>query len=411
MGKKNIASLLLVKNFQKLTSYAKTILYPPKKILRMKYLLSILTLCLLIGCSGTNEEEVQNPTPETPLFTIQSISTNSANIGDTITIKGENFTPNAAYTVTFNGTNAQIVEITSVAIRVIVPAGTTPGPLIVASEGTTANAGYVSIIGQNRLFAYKREIIELNSITGAERKFFVYNTESDYLTELEYFAPTHEIIGQGFSNGNGNTYRLFKVKLADKTITETAYKGYDQLIATTTKLYGYRLYEGIVELDPNTGSEIGNLIHTGSDQVYGFIYNPHTNEIMGDKWLLDKNGNNIHKLCKVNLSDHTMTENIYYGYDELIPASNGKLYAYRATKRIVELDPATGAEIKTLTNITDEHVSHLTYYPQTDQIIGKKIIFNNGIPTYKLLKLDLKNNSLSEKNILKDDYDYLVVTD
>ncbi|MDQ8013921.1 MAG: IPT/TIG domain-containing protein, partial [Flavobacterium nitrogenifigens] len=193
----------------------------------MKYLLSILTLSLLVGCSGTNEEEVQNPTPETPLFTIQSISTNSANIGDTITIKGENFNPNAAYTVTFNGTNAQIVQITSVAIRVIVPAGTTPGPLIVASEGTTANAGYVSIIGQNRLFAYKREIIELNSITGAERKFFVYNTESDYLTELEYFAPTHEIIGQGFSNGNGNTYRLFKVKLADKTITETAYKGYD----------------------------------------------------------------------------------------------------------------------------------------------------------------------------------------
>lgn len=382
-----------------------------KQIFTMKYFL-ILALYLLTSCSRASEEEVQNPTPEIHSPNIQSISTNSTNIGDTITIKGENFNPNAAYTVTFNGTNAQIVQITSAAISVIVPAGTTSGPLIVTAGGITVNAGYVSIIGQNRLFAYKREIVELNSATGAESKILVYSTQSDYLTELEFFAPSHEIIGQGYvSNSNGSTYRLFKVKLADKTITEIPYKGYDQLIVTPAKLYGYRLNEGIIELNPSTGSEIGNLINTGTDQVYGFIYNPKTDEIMGDKWLLDKNGNNIHKLCKIKLSDHTVTENIYYGYDELIPASNGKLYAYRATKRIVELDPVTGSEIRTLTNIADEHVSHLTYYPQTDQIIGKKIIFNNGIPTYKLLKLDLKNNSLSEKNILKDDYDYLIVTD
>ncbi|WP_428232115.1 IPT/TIG domain-containing protein [Flavobacterium sp.] len=382
----------------------------------MKYFFSILTLFTLISCSSPNEEEVQNPDPATQTPTIQSISTSSTNIGDTIIINGQNFDPNSTYTITFNGTNGKITKITSTTISVIVPVGTTSGQLQLTANGITVNAGYISIIGQNRLFAYKQygEIVELNSVTGVETKTLIYGTGSDYLTELKYFAPTNEIIGQGFvSNNNGtNTYKLFKVKLADKTITEMTYAGYDQLIATTTgKLYGYKLYKGIIELNPNTGSEIGSLINTGSDQLYGLIYNAQTNEIMGDKGLLDNNGKNIHKLCKIKLSDNSITENIYYGYDELIPATNGKLYAFRATQKIVELNPATGTEIKTLINISDAHISNLTYYPQTNQIIGKKIIYNDGIPTCKLLKLNLTNNSLSENNIIKDDYNYFIVTD
>lgn len=378
----------------------------------MKYFFSILALFILISCSSSNEEEAQNPNPETQIPTVQSISTNSTNIGDTIIINGQNFTPTSAYTVKFSGTNAQITQITSTTINVIVPVGTTSGPLQLTLNGITVNAGYVSIIGQNRLFAYKREIVELNSVTGAETKTLVYGTGSDYLSELKYFAPTNEIIGQGFvSNNNGNIYKLFKVKLADKTVTEITYAGYDQLIVTTTgKLYGYKLYQGIIELNPNTGSEIGTLINTGSDQLYGFIYNPKTDEIMGDKGVSDNNGKYIHKLCNIKLSDNSVIENTYYGYDELIPATNGKLYAYRAYKRIVELDPATGAEIKTLINISDPHISNLTYFPQTNQIIGKKIIYNDGIPTYKLLKLNLKDNSLSENNIIKDDYYNFIVT-
>ncbi|WP_264536450.1 IPT/TIG domain-containing protein [Flavobacterium sp. N1736] len=381
----------------------------------MKHFFSILALFILISCSSPNTEEVQNPNPETQTPTIQSISTNSTNIGDTIIINGQYFNPNSTYTITFNGTNGQIAQITSTTISVIVPVGTTSGPLQLTANGVTVNAGYISIIGQNRLFAYKQHgyIVELNSGTGIETQTLVYGTGSDYLSELKYFAPTNEIIAQGFvlNNNGSNTYKLFKVKLADKTTKEMIYAGYDQLIVTTTgKLYGYKLYEGIIELNPNTGSEIGSLINTGSDQLYGLIYNPQTNEIMGDKGLIDNNGNYIHKLCKIKLSDNSITENIYYGYDELIPATNGKLYAFRATKRIVELNPATGTEIKTLINISELHISNLTYYPQTNQIIGKKIIYNNGIATYKLLKLNLKDNSLSENNIIKDDYDYFIVT-
>ncbi|WP_157813314.1 IPT/TIG domain-containing protein [Flavobacterium sp. 5] len=382
----------------------------------MKYFFSILTLFILISCTSSNSEdtEIQNPTSLTP--TIQSISTSSTNIGDTIIINGQNFNPNENYIITFNGTKGQITEITSTTISVKVPVGTTSGQLQFIVNGKTVNAGYITINGTNRLFAYKQfgQVVELNSATGVETKTLVYGLESDFLTELKYFAPTNEIIGQGIKpNNNGiNPFKLFKVKLADKTITEITYAGYDQLIVTTTgKLYGYKLYEGIIQLNPNTGSEIGNLINTGSDQLYGLIYNPQTNEIMGDKGILDNNGKNIHKLCKIKLSDNSITENIYYGYDELIPATNGKLYAYRATKKIVELNPVDGTEIKTLINISAEHISQLTYFPQTDQIIGKKIIYNNGIATYKLLKFNLTNNTLSENTIIKDDYDYFIVTD
>lgn len=291
--------------------------------------------------------------------------------------------------------------------------GTTSGQLLLNANGVKVNGGYISIIGQNRLFAHNEHenIVELNPTTGIVIKNIVYGTESDYLSELEYFAPTNEIIGQGFiSNSGNNIYKLFKVKLADKSVKEITYKGYDQLIVTTTgKLYGYILYKGLIELNPNTGSEIGSLINTGSDLIYGFIYNPKTDEIMGDKDKVE-NGKVIHRLCKIKLSDKSVSETVYYGYDELIPATNGKLYAFRSTKKIVELDPATGSEIKTLVNITDEYISHLTYYPQTNQIIGKKIIYNNHIPTYKLLKLNLSNNSLSENNIIQDDYHYFIVT-
>ncbi|MEP7092999.1 MAG: IPT/TIG domain-containing protein [Flavobacterium sp.] len=380
----------------------------------MKHFFSILALFILISCSSPNSEEVQTPNPATQTPTIQSISTSTTNIGDTIIINGQHFNPNPTYTITFNGTNGQIAQITSTTISVIVPVGTTSGQLQLTANGVKVNAGYISIIGQNRLFARKPqgEIVELNSVTGVETKVLLYST-GYYLNELKYFAQTNEIIGQGFvSNNNGsNIPKLFKVKLADKTTTELTYAGYDQLIVTTTgKLYGYKLYEGIIELNLNTGSEIGSLINTGSDQLYGLIYNPQTNEIMGDKGLIDNNGNNIHKLCKIKLSDNSITENIYYGYDELIPTTNGKLYAYRATKRIIELDPATGKEIKTLINISAPNISNLTYYPQTNQIIGKKIIYNNGIATYKLLKLNLTDNSLSENNIINDDYTYFIVT-
>lgn len=380
----------------------------------MKCFFSILTIFILISCSSSNEEApIQNPATQSPI--IQSISTSSTNIGDTIIINGQYFNPNSTYTITFNGTNGKITQITSTTISVIVPVGTTSGELQLTVNGTTVNVGYISIIGQNRLFAYKQSgaIVELNSITGIETKTLVYGTRSDYLAELKYFAPTNEIIGQGFiSNNNGSmTYKLFKVNLADKTVKEITYAGYDQLIVTTTgKLYGYKLYEGIIELNPNTGSEIGSLIKTGSDQLYGLIYNAKTNEIMGDKGVIDNNGNIIQILCKIKLSDNSITQNVYYGYDELIPATNGKLYAYRATKRIVELNPVTGTEIKTLINISAEHISNLSYYPQRNQIIGKKIIYNNGIAAYKLLKLNLTDNSLSENNIIKDDYHYFIVT-
>lgn len=375
----------------------------------MKHFFSILALFILISCSSPspNAEEVLTPT-------IQSISNNSVNIGDTIIVNGQNFNPNSTYTITFNGINGQITQITSTAISVTVPVGTTSGQLQLTANGIPINAGYISIIGQNRLFARKAqgEIVELNSVTGIETKVLLYSVGSGYLNELKYFAPTNEIIAQGYVNNNGtSTPKLFKVKLADKTITALTFAGYDQLIVTTTgKLYGYKLYEGIVELNPNTGSEIGSLINTGSTQIYGLIYNPQTNEIMGDKGLIDNNGNWIHKLCKIKLSDNSITENIYHGYDELIPATNGKLYAFRATKRIVELNPATGAEIKTLINISSPNISNLTYFPQTNQIIGKNAIYNNGIATYKLLKLNLTDNSLSENNIIKDDYTYFIVT-
>ncbi|HEY6142334.1 MAG TPA: IPT/TIG domain-containing protein [Flavobacterium sp.] len=370
----------------------------------MKHIFSILALFILISCSSDNSEDAQ----ETP--TPPSVSVSSTNIGDTITINGQNFNPNAAYTIKFNNANGQITQITPNTISVIVPVGATSGQIQLTTDDVKVNVGHITVNGTNRLFAYKQwgTLVELNPVTGAETKTLVYGTESNYLTDLKYFAPTNEIIGQGYT---GSVYKFFKVKLADKSVKEITFAGYDQLIVTSTKLYGYKLYEGIIELNPNTGSEIGNLINTGTDQLYGLIYNASTNEIIGDKFV-SGDVNLVNKICKINLSNNSVTSITYYGFDELIPATNGKLYAYRSPKRIVELNPANGTENKTLVNISDPYISHLTYFPQTNQLIGKKKIYNNGngIATCKFLKLNLTNNSLSETNILNDDYDYFIVT-
>ncbi|WP_281635331.1 IPT/TIG domain-containing protein [Flavobacterium marginilacus] len=376
----------------------------------MKHFFSILALFILISCSSDDSEDNQDQ--KTIIQSVlPSLSASSTNIGETITINGQNFNPNIACTIKFNGTNGQITQITSNTISVTVPVGATSGQIELTTNGVTLNVGYITVNGTNRLFAYKQwgTIVELNPVTGAETKTLVYGTGSNYLKDLGYFAPTNEIIAQGV----GNTSKLFKVKLTDKTVKEITFAGYDQLIITSTKLYGYKSYEGIIELNPNTGSEIGNLINTGNtsgDYLYGLIYNDATNEIIGEKYGNDKNVNLVNKICKIKLFDNSVIESTYSGYDELIPASNGKLYAYRGLKRIVELNPATGAENKTLKNISDPHISNFTYFPQTNQLIGKKNIYNNGIVTSKFLKLNLTDNSLSENNILKDDYDYLIVT-
>ena len=68
----------------------------------MKHFFSILTLFILISCSSPNAEEDQtDPAAQTP--TIQSISTNSTNIGDTIIINGEHFDPNSTYIIGYPG--------------------------------------------------------------------------------------------------------------------------------------------------------------------------------------------------------------------------------------------------------------------------------------------------------------------
>lgn len=373
----------------------------------MKHFFTIFTILILFSCSKNNEDEIKILNP-----VIQGISVNSAFIGETIIIKGQNFNPNTSYIVKFNGVNGQVTQVTANSISVIVPNGATSGQIQLISNGETINVGNITINIQNRLFAYKayNGITELNLNTGAEIGTMI-NTGTQYLSDLKFLTSTNQIIGQRSITGSGgtNTYKFFKLDISNNSINETNFIGYESLIETTTgKLFAYKAYTGIVELNPNTGAEIGTLINTGTEYLSDLKYFASTNQIIGQKSFNGTGGTTTYKFFKLNISNNSITETNFIGYESLIETTTSKLFAYKAYNGIVELNSNTGAEIGTIINTGTQYLADLKFLSSTNQIIGQRSINGTGgTTTYKLFKLNVLNNLIAETNFIG--YESLII--
>ncbi len=98
-------------------------------------------LITLISTTSCNKSD-----DDIPDIIITNISTDTANVGDIITINGQNFDTTQTYTVSFNGVEGTVTQTAANFIKVEIPATATSGDITIMYNGTTINAGTITII-------------------------------------------------------------------------------------------------------------------------------------------------------------------------------------------------------------------------------------------------------------------------
>lgn len=98
----------------------------------------LIALVTIISCNNTDDA--------IPDIIITNLSTDTANVGDIITINGQNFDTTQTYTVSFNGVKGTVTQVTESTIKVEIPATCTSGDVIITYNGTTIIAGNITIV-------------------------------------------------------------------------------------------------------------------------------------------------------------------------------------------------------------------------------------------------------------------------
>lgn len=182
------------------------------KIRHLSFVGMIFLLCVLVACKkdkdaapedvppgNNNPAPNPNPNPNDSTPKPQPVFTDffpaSANIGDTITLSGENFDANVnALTVGFGGVTATVVSASKTAIKAIVP-----------DEIAEAKTKITLFSGGNELFANK-----------------VFNLKPPVIESISHTSgfegQTIRIKGKGFRN----SYKFDQVTFGDKFIEKGA---------------------------------------------------------------------------------------------------------------------------------------------------------------------------------------------
>ena len=97
----------------------------------------------IITFSACNKDE---EIPVEVLITITTFSPQTANIGDIITLNGQNLETTETYNVFFNGFEGTVTEVATTYLKVAVPERAVSGEITVTYNGKTINAGSITII-------------------------------------------------------------------------------------------------------------------------------------------------------------------------------------------------------------------------------------------------------------------------
>ncbi|MCC7526295.1 MAG: IPT/TIG domain-containing protein [Chitinophagaceae bacterium] len=109
-----------------------------------------IALLLLVSssCKKDNATPDKVPTPKDTTLKVSSLSNTTLHYGDTLTIKGNNFSTTAFNnTVSINGVSAMVLSATATEVKVIVPAvGATGGEVKISTGSQGASGGNISYI-------------------------------------------------------------------------------------------------------------------------------------------------------------------------------------------------------------------------------------------------------------------------
>jgi len=168
-----------------------------------KLLTLLLLLNLVISCSEDDAPNEQQA-PEFP--TNISLSLQTAEIGEILTINGNGFLVNETYIVAFtDNVVGNITEINNSSLKVEIPENAESGNISLTFNNQTVVIGSVEITSAIELYCYKRvlgasssihQLIKVNTSTGAQS--LISNLEiapTGYYQDLAYNSEDNSIYG------------------------------------------------------------------------------------------------------------------------------------------------------------------------------------------------------------------------
>lgn len=334
----------------------------------------------------------------------------AAKAGDTLRIKGSNFTTDInQIEVSFNGAKGAVVRSTATEIVAVVPAGAKTGNVTVTVFGNTVSAGTLTVVPLT-LYCIKSTYVSPNSSyqllsldPATLKETVVFNLNDIYngfnMNDLVYLPTTNEVLGL-----KADTLVKINVETKQITLLKLSTGSFDGLVLdNANNLYTRKAVNGgpniinfnLAKIDAATGTVTDLNSWTSANYM---IYFPSTNEIWGIS--------NEQKLVKYNLTTQNTSSvqlpNNTYFYS-LIKDNNSNLY-WVNSEHIAKVDPVTLAETEVLLDTDWSYPNQFTYIPQRNEFAG--IRRSNSFFRYSL---DQKTSSTTK---LSDDvwtrYEYLI---
>jgi hypothetical protein len=377
----------------------------------MMYVMKHKSLALFVGallffsaCKKDADNSSEPPVTE-------PLSVAAAKPGDTIVVKGTNFSKVASENVVkFNGVEATVVTASDTELKIVVPANATSGAVIVTVHGNTVEVGSIVIApltfyvikGDFRSGAvHVHQLITMDPETGKESLVLPITglgSSSSKLEDVIYLRSTNEMVGV-IEQGT----QLMRINVATKQITKkvlttsTTIDYYYLVTDNQNNLYAVKrdktdqnhLVQSLVKIDPQTGSTTVIKTFEHNEDWEELKYITASNEIVG---LIDEGA----KLFKVNLTtkDASFVNLPVSGnlsYDELVVDNKSNLYGIKTdgnmgganeyVSQFLKVDAATGKETLLTALPTDgKFHSRLLFVPQRNEFIS----FYNQIELFRI---------------------------
>lgn len=320
----------------------------------------------------------------------EPLTITAAVVGDTIVIKGQNFSATASENiVTINGVEATIVSATETEIKIVVPANATSGKVEITVHNNTAEVATLTIMPLSIYVTkevmsngYLHQLVAISPEDGKETVVYTFGANDNFMFTTNYLPATNEVIGM-----DDDHLVLMKINVVTKqksSVTLSTNKSiqFDNLVSDNSgNLYAVKFDNtqspktiALVKIDAITGTHTVITSWTSGDTWSNIVYLPATNEIAG---LTESS----RKLLKVNLTTKatstvqlTTSPDVDHYY---FVVAKGELYGIKydlgatTVARLVKINPANGAETALSTLSDDEAIRYnFTYIPKRNEIVA-----------------------------------------
>ena len=220
---------------------------------------------------------------------------------------------------------------------------------------------------------------------------------------------TDNLIGNIVETGNG----YLKVIVPDNSETgniSLTYKNQTEIIGSIqintsleqTKIFGYVIKDGIIELDSKNGSINNTLAYLGPSFFSILGYSETLNTLFGiqggfsdcDFVKIDAGTGEIHRI-KMEYPD----------FENFTVSNNGQIYGYVIEDGIIEIDPNNGSIIRSIAYLGPRFFSMIGFSEASNKIIG----IQGHFPDSDFVKIDIKTGEVSRIAMQYPDFENFAI--